>query len=93
MDSARRNKSTLSKFNHKEIKPTEQSSKMKSRFGVGVIETLGLSPNLVKKLLKSISITSEMIFQEIKRNHKIKVTIFRLKKLVSRVKNSKLFSF
>ena len=50
-----------------------------TRYGLGCIETLGLSPNLIAKFLKGTSITQQMILKEIKKHENLKVEIKQLK--------------
>ena len=51
----------------------------RTRYGLGSIETLGLSPNLFSKFSKGVSITQVMILSEMERHVNLKLEIKKLK--------------
>ena len=50
----------------------QQKQFQRTRYGLGSIETLGLSPNLFAKFLKGVSITQVMILSEMEKHVNLK---------------------
>ena len=64
-----------------------QKTKFKrTRYGLGCIETLGLSPNLVAKFQKGTSITQLMILKEMEKHTNLKVEIKQLKRKLKKLR-------
>ena len=68
---------------------TKQNQFQRSRYGLGSIETLGLSPNLFAKFLKGISISQVMILDEMERHINLKLEIKKLKRKLKKLKIQK----
>ena len=58
----------------------------RTRYGLGCIETLGLSPNLFAKFLKGVSITQVMILSEMERHVNLKLEIKKLKRKLKKLR-------
>ena len=61
----------------------------RTRYSLGSIETMGLSPNLTAKFLRGTSITQQMILKEIERHENLKVEIKQLKRKLKKLKTHK----
>ena len=66
-----------------------QNQFQRTRYGLGSIETLGLSPNLFAKFLKGISITQVMILSEMERHVNLKLEIKKLKRKLKKLRIQK----
>ena len=64
----------------------QQKQFQRTRYGLGSIETLGLSPNLFAKFLKGISITQVMILSEMEKHENLKVEIKKLKRKLKKLR-------
>ena len=58
----------------------------RTRYGLGCIKTLGLSPNLIAKFLKGTSNTQLMILNEIEKHENLKVEIKLLKRKLKKLR-------
>ena len=68
--------------------PTKKQSK-RTRYSLGSIETIGLSPNLTAKFLRGTSITQQMILKEIERHQNLTIEIKQLKRKLKKLKTHK----
>ena len=66
---------------------TKQSKR--TRYSLGSMETMGLSPNLTAKFLRGTSITQQMILKEIERHQHLKIEIKQLKRKLKKLKTHK----
>ena len=64
----------------------QQNQFQRTRYGLGSIETLGLSPNLFAKFLKGVSITQIMILSEMERHVNLKLEIKKLKRKLKKLR-------
>ena len=64
----------------------QQNQFQRTRYGLGSIEILGLSPNLFAKFLKGTSITQLMILNEMEKHENLKVEIKKLKRKVKKLR-------
>ena len=55
------------------------------------IESIGMSPQLVKKFQKGIAVSYDMIIQEINKNVKLKIDILELNRQLKREKRANNF--
>ena len=62
-----------------------QNQFQRTRYGLGSIETLGLSHNLFAKFLKGVSITQVMILSEMERHVNLKLEIKKLKRKLKKL--------
>ena len=76
-------------FKHYFSKVQRKQSK-RTRYSLGSIETMGISPNLTAKFLRGTSITQQMILKEIERHENLKVEIKQLKRKLKKLKIHKL---
>ena len=64
----------------------QQKQFQRTRYGLGSIETLGLSPNLFAKFLKGVFITQVMILSEMERHVNLKLEIKKLKRKLKKLR-------